>query len=120
MRQSRGRVKTLMVVDDCSKGAVQFAVVTSIPALYVTRVVNQVKAERGLPKVIRTDLQRWRRAIALSDERAQRLCQRLLDRTLFALRGALMEWRGHTRSCHSSVEALLHAPSQRRSQSPHA
>lgn len=31
------------------------AVDTSIPALYVTRVLHSVKAERGLPKVIRTD-----------------------------------------------------------------
>lgn len=49
------RVKTLTVVDDCSKEAVQIAVDTSIPALYVTRVLDQVKAERGQPKVIRTD-----------------------------------------------------------------
>jgi putative transposase len=49
------RVKTLTVVDDCSKEAVQIAVDTSIPALYVTRVLDQVKAKRGLPKVIRTD-----------------------------------------------------------------
>jgi putative transposase len=49
------RVKTLTVVDDCSKEAVQIAVDTSIPALYVTRVLEQVKAERGLPKVICTD-----------------------------------------------------------------
>lgn len=49
------RVKTLTVVDDCSKEAVQIAVDTSIPALYVTRILDQVKAERGLPKIIRTD-----------------------------------------------------------------
>lgn len=49
------RVKTLTVVDDCSKEVVQIAVDTSIPALYVTRVLDQVKAERGLPKVIRAD-----------------------------------------------------------------
>jgi len=49
------RVKTLTVVDDCSKEAVQIAVDTSMPALYVTRVLDQVKRERGLPKVIRTD-----------------------------------------------------------------
>ena len=49
------RVKTLTVVDDCSKEAVQIAIDTSIPALYVTRVLDQVKAERGLPKVICTD-----------------------------------------------------------------
>ncbi len=28
---------------------------TSIPALYVTRVLDRIKAERGLPKVLRTD-----------------------------------------------------------------
>ena len=49
------KVKTLTVVDDCTKELVQIAVDTSIPALYVTRVLDQVKAERGLPKVIRTD-----------------------------------------------------------------
>ena len=49
------RVKTLTVVDDCSKAVVQIAVDTSIPALYVTRVLDQVKAKRGLPRVIRTD-----------------------------------------------------------------
>lgn len=49
------RVKTLTVVDDCSKEAIQIAADTSIPALYVTRILDQVKAERGLPKVIRTD-----------------------------------------------------------------
>jgi putative transposase len=49
------RVKTLTVVDDCSKESVQIVADTSIPALYVTRVLDQVKAERGLPKVIRTD-----------------------------------------------------------------
>lgn len=49
------RIKTLTVVDDCSKEAVQIAVDTSIPALYVTRLLDQVKIERGLPKVIRTD-----------------------------------------------------------------
>jgi putative transposase len=49
------RIKTLTIVDDCSKEAVQIAVDTSIPALYVTRVLDQAKAERGLPQVIRTD-----------------------------------------------------------------
>jgi transposase InsO family protein len=49
------RVKTLTVVDDCSKESVQIIADTSIPALYVTRVLDQVKAERGLPRVIRTD-----------------------------------------------------------------
>ena len=49
------RVKTLTVVDDCTKESVQLVADTSIPALYVTRVLDQVKAERGLPKIIRTD-----------------------------------------------------------------
>ena len=49
------KVKTLTVVDDCTKESVQIIADTSIPALYVTRVLDQVKAERGLPKVIRTD-----------------------------------------------------------------
>lgn len=49
------RIKTLTVVDDCSKEAVGIVIDTSIPALYVTRVLDQVAAERGLPKVIRTD-----------------------------------------------------------------
>lgn len=49
------RVKTLTVVDDCTKESVQLVADPSIPALYVTRVLDQVKAERGLPKVIRTD-----------------------------------------------------------------
>ena len=49
------RVNTLTVVDDCSKDAVQIKVDTSIPAPYVTRVLDQVKAERGLPDVVRTD-----------------------------------------------------------------
>jgi putative transposase len=49
------KVKTLTVVDDCTKESVQIVADTSIPALYVTRVLDQVKAERGLPKVIRTD-----------------------------------------------------------------
>ncbi|MCX8006171.1 MAG: IS3 family transposase [Burkholderiaceae bacterium] len=49
------RVKALTIVDDCSKESVRIAADTSLPALYVTRVLDQVKAERGLPKVIRTD-----------------------------------------------------------------
>jgi transposase InsO family protein len=49
------RVKTLTVVDDCSKEVVQIVADTSIPALYVTRVLDQVSVERGLPRVIRTD-----------------------------------------------------------------
>jgi putative transposase len=46
------RVKTLTVVDDCSKEAVQIVADTSIPALYVTRVLDQIGVERGLPRVV--------------------------------------------------------------------
>lgn len=49
------RVKTLTVVDDCSKEAVSIVADTSIPAQYVARTLDQIKRERGLPKVIRTD-----------------------------------------------------------------
>lgn len=42
-------------MDDYSKEAVRIAVDTLMPALCVTRVLDQVKAKRGLPKVIRTD-----------------------------------------------------------------
>lgn len=49
------RIKTLTVVDDCTKESVCIVADTSIPAAYVTRTLDQVKAERGLPKVIRTD-----------------------------------------------------------------
>lgn len=49
------KVKTLTVVDDCTKESVQIVADTSIPALYVTRVLDPVAADRGLPKVIRTD-----------------------------------------------------------------
>ncbi|MDO9095837.1 MAG: IS3 family transposase [Rubrivivax sp.] len=49
------RVKTLTVVDDCSKEVIQIAADTSMPALYVTRVLDQARQQRGLPKVIRTD-----------------------------------------------------------------
>ena len=44
---SSRRVKTLTVVDDCSKEAVQIAADTSIPALYVTRVLGLPDQGRG-------------------------------------------------------------------------
>jgi len=49
------RIKTLTVVDDCTKKSVCIVADTSIPVTYVTRTLDQVKAERGLPKVVRTD-----------------------------------------------------------------
>ena len=48
-------MKALTVVDDCTKEVVQIVADTSIPALYVTRVLDHVSAERGLPRIIRTD-----------------------------------------------------------------
>ena len=49
------RIKTLTIVDDCTREAVQIAADTSMPARYVTRVLEQIKYRRGLPKAIRTD-----------------------------------------------------------------
>lgn len=43
------RVKTLSVVDDCSKAAVLIAVDTSISELCFTRVLDQVKLELAFP-----------------------------------------------------------------------
>lgn len=54
-RANGRRVKTQTVVDDCSKEAVRITVDTSIPALYVTRLLDQIKVESGLSKVIRMD-----------------------------------------------------------------
>lgn len=49
------RVKTLTIVDDCSKESIRLVADTSIPAAYVARTLDAIKAERGLPKMIRTD-----------------------------------------------------------------
>ncbi len=49
------KMKTLTVVDDCSKEAVQIAADSSIPARYVTRLLDEVIARRGKPKAIRSD-----------------------------------------------------------------
>lgn len=49
------RIKLLTIVDDCTKASVQIVADTSMPAAYVARVLDQMKVERGLPKMIRTD-----------------------------------------------------------------
>ena len=49
------RMKTLTVVDDCSKEAVQIAADSSIPARYVTRLLDEAIARRGKPRCIRSD-----------------------------------------------------------------
>lgn len=49
------KVKILTIVDDCSKESVRIIADTSILAAYVTRTLDAIKAERGLPKVIRAD-----------------------------------------------------------------
>lgn len=41
-------------MDNCTKESIQIEVDTTIQALYATPVLDQIKAERGLPKVIRT------------------------------------------------------------------
>ena len=49
------RVKTLTVVDDCTKESVEIVADTSIPAAYVARTLDRIGAARGLPKAIRVD-----------------------------------------------------------------
>ena len=49
------RIKNLTIVDDCSKEAIGIVADTSIPAVYVIRVLEHIKQVRSLPKVIRTD-----------------------------------------------------------------
>lgn len=49
------RIKTLAVVDDCTKESILIVADTSIPALYVTRMLDQAIDKRGQPKVLRTD-----------------------------------------------------------------
>jgi putative transposase len=49
------KMKTLTVVDDCSKEAVQIAADSSIPARYVTRLLDEAIAKRGKPRSIRSD-----------------------------------------------------------------
>ena len=55
-RLADGRsLKCLTVVDDCTHEAVAIQPDRAISGAYVTRVLDRVKAERGLPKVIRSD-----------------------------------------------------------------
>ena len=49
------RLKCLTVLDDCSKESVAIAADTSIPGGYVTRVLDAIAPQRGLPKAIRVD-----------------------------------------------------------------
>jgi putative transposase len=49
------KMKTLTVVDDCSKEAVQIAADSSMPARYVTRLLDEAIAQRGKPRSIRSD-----------------------------------------------------------------
>jgi len=49
------RLKCLTVVDDFTKEAIEILPEHSIPALYVTRILDQAALLRGLPKTIRTD-----------------------------------------------------------------
>jgi len=49
------RMKCLAIVDDCSKESVGLEADTSIPGAYVTRVLDRIRNERGLPRAIRMD-----------------------------------------------------------------
>jgi putative transposase len=50
-----GRMTCLAIVDDCSKESVGIEADTSIPGAHVTRVLDRIKDERGLPRAIRID-----------------------------------------------------------------
>src|SRR5450755_4918596 len=55
-RLADGRsLKCLTVVDDCTHEAVAIQPDRAISGAYVARILDRVKAERGLPKVIRSD-----------------------------------------------------------------
>ena len=55
-RLADGRaLKCLAVVDDATQEAVTVTPERAISGAYVTRILDQVKGERGLPKVIRSD-----------------------------------------------------------------
>lgn len=49
------RYRTFNVVDDFNREAVHIEVDTSLPSSRLVRVFEQIKAERGLPDVLRTD-----------------------------------------------------------------
>jgi transposase InsO family protein len=106
---------------DCSKEAIRIAADTSMPALYVTRLLNQARAERDLHKVIRTDngpefagrtMQSWAAAndvelrfiqlakpvqIAYIESFNNRLCDECLSQHWFArlshMRSVIDAWR---------------------------
>ena len=55
-RLADGRsLKCLTVVDDATQESVTIAPDTAISGTYVTRLLERIKVERGLPKVIRSD-----------------------------------------------------------------
>ena len=55
-RVADGRsLKCLTVVDDATHESVTIEVESAISGIQVTRILDRLKAERGLPKVIRTD-----------------------------------------------------------------
>ena len=48
-------LKCLTVVDDATHESVTIEIESAISGIQVTRILDRLKAERGLPKVIRTD-----------------------------------------------------------------
>ena len=49
------RFRTFNVIDDFNREALAIEIDTSLPAARLVRVFEQLKAERGLPEVLRTD-----------------------------------------------------------------
>ena len=50
-----GSLKCLTVVDDATHESVTIEIESAISGIQVTRILDRLRAERGLPKVIRTD-----------------------------------------------------------------
>jgi len=54
-RITNGKANTADIFDEDVREALDIVVDTSLPAARVVRVLEQLKAERGLPKMIRVD-----------------------------------------------------------------
>ena len=49
------RFRTFNVLDDCNREALAIEIDTSLPSKRWVRVLEQLKRERGLPDILRTD-----------------------------------------------------------------
>jgi transposase InsO family protein len=77
---------------------VQLVADTSIPALYVTRVLHQLRCEHGLPKVIRTDN---------GQEFARRTMHDWIARNGVELR-FIQPWQVRAKRLHRKLHSRLH------------